>query len=55
MVEGSVDEMLDEGGVTRGGSDMELMDSWRGNADRFFVFLQTICDDDVGSSGGIIR
>ena len=54
-MEGSVDQTLDEGRVARGGSDTELADSWRGNTDGFFVFLQTIHEDDVGSLGGIIR
>ena len=54
-MEGGVDEALDEGRVTRGRCDTELADSWRGNADRFFIFLQTIWEDNVDLSGGIIR
>ena len=54
-MEGSVDETLDERGVARGRGNMELADSWRRDADRFFVLLQTICDNDDDSLGGIIR
>ena len=35
---------------------MNLTDSWRGNWDRYFIFLGAFLhDDDVGSLGGIIR
>ena len=55
MMEGGVDEMLDKGGVARGGGNAELADSWRGYPDRNFVFLWTVGEDDVGSLRGIIR
>ena len=55
MVEGGVDKTLDEGRVVRGRGDTELANSWRGNADRLFVFLQTVRDNDVGLSRGIVR
>ena len=54
-MKGGMDEVLDEGRVTRGRCDAELADSWWGNTDRDFVFLGAIGDDDVDSSGGIIR
>ena len=54
-MEGSVDKALDEGRVPRGRSDAELAGSWRGNADGYFIFLRTVCEDDIDSSGGIIR
>ena len=54
-MEGGMDEALDKGGVTRGRCDVELADSWWGDADRYFIFLQAVCEDDVDSSGGIIR
>ena len=54
-VEGCMDESLDEGGVARGWGDAELANSWRGNADGNFILLRTVLDDDVDSSGGIIR
>ena len=54
-MEGGVDEALDEGRVARGWCDMKLSDSgWR-DTDRNLVFLGAVCDDDIGSSGGIIR
>ena len=54
-MQGGMHETLDEGGVVRGRSDTELADSRRGDADGNFIFLQTILDDDVDSSGGIVR
>ena len=54
-MKGCVDEALDEGRVTQGRGDAELTDPWWGNADRYFVFLGAVGDDDVDSSGGIIR
>ena len=51
-----MNEGLDEGGVTIGGGDMNMADSWRGNVDGYFILLEgLLCDDDVGSLGGIIR
>ena len=55
MMECCVNKTLDEGRITRGGGDTELADSRRGDADRNFIFLWAVFDDDVGSSGGIIR
>ena len=55
MVKGSVDEALDEGRVVRGRCDAELVDSWWGNADGYFILLWTVCEDDVNLLGGIIR
>ena len=54
-MKGGVDEALDEGRVARGRCDAELTDPWWGNTDGYFVFLRTILDDDVDSSGGIVR
>ena len=54
-MEGSVDEVLYEGRVVRGRCNAELADSRRGNADGFFIFLWTIREDDVNSSGVIVR
>ena len=54
-MEVSVDETLDERGVTRGRGNTELADSWRGDTDGFFVLLRTVHDDNDGSLGGIIR
>ena len=54
-MEGGMDEALDEGRVARGRCDPELADSgWR-DGDRYLVFLWAVGDDDVDSSGGIIR
>ena len=54
-MEGCVDEALDEGRVARGRCDAELTDPWWGNTDGYFVFLGAVGDDDVDSSGGIVR
>ena len=55
MVEGSVDETLDEGRVVRGRGNTNLVDSRRGDADGYLVLLWAVFDDDVGLSRGIIR
>ena len=54
-MKGGMNETSNEGGVARGWGDAELVNSWRGNADGDFILLRTILDDDVDSSGGIIR
>ena len=54
-MKGGMDETLDEGRVARGRCDSELADSWWRDADRYFVFLWTVGDDDINVSGGIIR
>ena len=38
-----------------GRGNANLVDSWRGDVDRYFVFLWTVLDDDIGLSRGIIR
>ena len=56
MVEHCVDKGLYEGRVVTGRGDLNLLDSWRGNRDWYFIFLVTLLgDDNVGSSRGIIR
>ena len=50
-----MNETLDEGGVARGWGDTELAGPRWGYLDRNFVFLRTVGEDDVDSSGGIIR
>ena len=54
-MKGGMNETLDEGGVARGRRDAELTDPWWGNTDGYFVLLGAVGDDDVNSSGGIIR
>ena len=54
-MEGGVDEALDEGRVPRGRGNPELAGAWWGNADWYFIFLGAVLDDDVDSSGGIVR
>ena len=54
-MEGGMDKALDEGRVARGRGNAELADSRRGNADGYFIFLWTILEDDIDSSGGIVR
>ena len=54
-MEGSVDKALDKGGVARGRGNAELAGSRRGNVDGHFVFLRTIREDNVDSSGVIVR
>ena len=54
-MEGGVDKALDKGGVVRGRGNAELAGSRRGDADGYFVFLWTIHEDDVDSSGVIVR
>ena len=54
-MEGGMDKALDEGRVARGRGDPELANSRRGNADGNFILLGAVLDDDIDSSGGIVR
>ena len=50
-----MDESLDEGRVVRGWCDAELANPWRGDTDGNFILLGAVLNDDVDSSGGIVR
>ena len=54
-VKGGVDKSLDEGRVARGWGDTEMANPWRGDMDGNFILLGTVLNDNVDSSGGIIR
>ena len=51
-----MDKGLDKGRVVTGRGDVDLSDSWRGDMDGYFFLLEEFLgDDNIGSSGGIIR